>query len=344
MFNKARIKLTLWYLLIISVISLFFSIFIYKVITSELDRFAFAQQVRIERRMINNTYFVQNHLTITPPPTEPSLLDPDLVKDAKDRLVLILAAINGGIILVSGGLGYLLAGKTLEPIQKMIEEQNRFISDSSHEFRTPLTSLKSSMEVSLRDKNLTIEEARQLIKENINDVNKLESLSDELLLLAQFQKRNNHITFETNSLQELIKNSISEVASISKKKNITIKNNVQDIKIEGNKESLNKLFVIILDNAIKYSPEKTVITIDRKKSDGQVYIYFRDQGIGIGEKDLPHIFDRFYRADMARSKAGSGGYGLGLSIAKRIVELHHGKISVSSKPGKGSTFIIKLPS
>ena len=96
--------------------------------------------------------------------------------------------INSGIIFFAGSLSYLLAGKTLQPIQEMVEEQNRFISDASHEFRTPLTALKSSLEVNLRDKNLSLTDAKKVIDESIEDVNRLQSLSDSLLNLSKYQE------------------------------------------------------------------------------------------------------------------------------------------------------------
>jgi two-component system phosphate regulon sensor histidine kinase PhoR len=98
-----------------------------------------------------------------------------------------------------------------------------------------------------------------------------------------------------------------------------------------------------LDNAIKYSPEKAKVIISAGKSDGNVLISIRDKGPGIDKKDLPHIFDRFYRADSTRSKEKASGYGLGLSIAKQIAEMHHGSISVESAAKKGTSFTVKLP-
>ena len=106
---------------------------------------------------------------------------------------------------------------------------------------------------------------------------------------------------------------------------------------------MTDLLVIILDNAIKYSNEKKSIFITSKKIDKKIFVFVKDQGIGISKKDLPYIFDRFYRADSARAKKDSGGYGLGLSIAKKIIEVHQGEIKMESKLGKGTTVIISLP-
>lgn len=335
MFKNARIKLTAWYILILMMISIFFSAIIYKGATNEIDRLTQMQKQRIERRFQENNFY----------PHSPDIrfIDPELLEETKQRLLLILIIINGGIIFVVGSLSYLLAGKTLRPIQEMVEEQNRFISDASHELRTPLTALKSSLEVNLRDKNLTIDGAKNIIFESIEDVNKLQQLSDSLLQLAQYQKPQVYSKMETLSLREIIKESIKKISFLAKKKNIIIKNKTEDINIYGNKYGLIDLFVILLDNAVKYSEEKSTVTITTKKAEKLVLISIKDQGIGIEKKDLPFIFDRFYRSDKARSKTEINGYGLGLSIAKKIIDLHQGTISIESKLKKGTIAIVSLP-
>ena len=337
MFRSARLKLTAWYLLIILLVSISFSVVIYQVLSGEVDRLARAQRFRLEREVYNGS------LDVVPPPNDFPLLDDDLVIDAKKHLLYILISIDGSIAVIAGGLGFILAGRTLEPIQEMVEEQNRFISDSSHELRTPLTSLKSAFEVNLRDKKLTIKDARILIVESIDEVNKLQSLSDQLLQLAQYQRPQNFPKLANISLQDCLEKTIKKITPIAQKKNITIENNATDISFPADSSQLSEVFTIFLDNAIKYSPSGSVISVNSSHPDNSVVISFTDHGLGISPKDTPHIFDRFYRADSARSKTDASGYGLGLSIAKRIVDLHHGTITVKSQPGEGSTFIIRLP-
>lgn len=325
MFHSARIKLITWYIVIIMIVSLMFSVMIYQVLSREVERFERIQRIRIQRQLEG---------ILTPPP----LPNPELVEEVKRRILFTLFVINGGILIISGGLAYFLAGRTLRPIQDMVEEQNRFITDASHQLRTPLTSLKSALEVHLRDKNLTLKEAKLLMSQNIDDVNKLQTLSESLLQLAHYQQTNNHVTFKTIDIQSIIKESIQKVTPLANQKKITIKNKSTNYKMQGNQYELIDLFVIILDNAIKYSPENKAISIDSKRNDGSVTISIKDQGRGIEKKDLPHIFDRFYRAPTTQSQKNVFGYGLGLSIAKRIVDLHHGSITIKSTPGKGTVF------
>lgn len=145
-------------------------------------------------------------------------------------------------------------------------------------------------------------------------------------------------------LSEVIDHAVKKVLPLAKKKHIEIQSQQpEQYSLKGDKQSLKQLFVILLDNAIKYSSSKTTVTITTKKSDHSVSIDIADQGIGIEKKDISRIFDRFYRIDNSRTRQEVSGYGLGLSIAKKIVDEHKGTLSVKSEKGKGTTFTIQLP-
>ncbi|MFH1833184.1 MAG: ATP-binding protein [Candidatus Levyibacteriota bacterium] len=342
MFHSARIKLTVWYLLIIMIISISFSISMYRVLTLELDRVQKAQELRIQRRL-------PDRFRIPPPSDDNSdfqsllSLDPQIIAETKYRLTVALALINFVILVTSAIAGYFLAGRTLGPIKEMMDEQNLFISDASHELRTPLTSLKSEIEVNLRDKNLTLGQAKKLLKSNLEEVNNLQVLSDGLIKINQYQNVADGFKFSEVSLLLIINDAIKKVASLAKSKNIKIINKIDDYLINGDRKKLTEVFVIFLDNAIKYSSQQTKVILSSKKSDGNIVVDISDEGYGISETDIPHLFDRFYRVDKSRTKTTIPGYGLGLSIAKKIINNHHGMVSVKSKIGKGSTFSIQLP-
>lgn len=341
MFTKARLTLTAWYLLIIMLISIFFSAIIYRVITQEVERFASMQRTRIERRIQDQVFFpgppsVNLH-------TQISMLDPDLVGETKKRVLLILIIINGGIAIIAGGLGYVLSGKTLQPIALMLEEQHRFISDASHELRTPLAGLKSNIEVTLRNNKLSLQEAKTALVESLDDVNNLTQLSNNLLFLSSMESQDSKNSFSTISTSNLITNAIRSVSALAKQKKIRITKNIEDVSFQGNLQNLQDLCITLFDNAIKYSHQNGSITISCTETPKDLVIQVQDHGIGISEKDLPYIYDRFYRANTARSKQGTNGYGLGLAIAKRIVNRHHGTITVESRLNKGTTFSITLP-
>jgi signal transduction histidine kinase len=200
-----------------------------------------------------------------------------------------------------------LAGRTLKPIKDMMDEQSRFIIDSSHELRTPLTSLKSEIEVGLRDKNLSLADAKKLLQSNLEEVNNLQYLSDNLIKLTQYEKSNGNL-FEDFDLSETVKEAVKKVAGLSKNKKIIIKNAIKYQQINGDKQGLMEMFVIFLDNAIKYSSNGKTVTLLSEKIDGSINIDIKDQGVGIDEKDISHVFDRFFRADKSRTKADVSGY------------------------------------
>ncbi len=290
---------------------------------------------------------MERGLFISPPPVNfaPSnfSLDPDLLVETRYRLLLTLSLINLSILGASTLAGYFLAGRTLEPIKNMVDEQNRFITDASHELRTPLTALKSGIEVNLRNKNLSLPEAKELLKSNLEDVNDLQGLSDKLIKLSRFELGDNGFPMTAVNLALVVNQAVRRLTPVAKTKNISIITKISDSKVTGNDAALTELFIVILDNAIKYSPPKTKIHLTNLKTDGYVSVEISDHGIGIDEKDIPHLFDRFYRSDKSRTKTETPGYGLGLSIAKQIADKHHGIISVRSKLGKGSVFTVKLP-
>ena len=335
MFHSARLKLTTWYLAIIMFVCLTFSFIIYSNLVSEVERFEKVQRLRIERNL-EERWIAPFHLPVP-------IASPELIEETKQRIFIRLLVLNGSILFLSGVLGYMLAGKTLNPIKEMVDGQNRFISDASHELRTPLTTMKSSFEVYLREKNKTTAEANLLIKEGLEEVNNLNKLADSLLQLAQYKKPSEKIKFEHLNVKDLFNEVVRRIEPLAKRKKITFDYQVKNFRVMGNKYSLIDLFSIILDNAIKYSPKNSQVKIKTKEREGTVEISISDHGAGIETKDLPYIFDRFYRADTARSKNLTNGYGLGLAIAREITQKHRGSIKVLQTSNKGTTFAIYLP-
>lgn len=331
MFRSARLKLTAWYLLIIMAISLSFSAFIYRGVTLEFQRRLNAIEKRLElhkhgyRLPVGRTqFFIQD------------------LEDAKKRVLLILLYTNGAIFAFSAMAGYFLAGKTLTPIEKAMEEQKRFIADASHELKTPLTALRTSIEVALRDKKLRLKEAKDVLSGSLDDIDSLRKLATDLLSLTSYSQGYNFRKEKVN-VKEIIKNVNKKIAPLARTKNIKIISKLKNITFTANRENLEKLITILLDNAVKYTEKEGRVNLSCEKGRRYLTLKVKDTGIGISKKDLPHIFDRFYRVDPSRSKVKVAGFGLGLSIAKKIVELNQGSIDVKSSPSKGSTFIIKLP-
>lgn len=309
------------------VVSSMFSLAIYGVLSNEVDRFERVQRFSFEDGLRLPMSFRTN---------------PQLVIEAKNRILSMLVVINVGIWITSGGFAFFLSGKTLKPIEQMVDEQRRFVADASHELRTPLTALKTEIEVSLLNKSLTLDETRALLNSNLEEIEKITNLSDSLLALNRYQSNKGNITLQNFDLTTLANELCVKFKPLVNKRKIELVNNVDKTLIQTNRESLGKILSIFLDNAIKYSKTGGKVIIASKKNYRQVEISITDFGEGIEKFDLPHIFDRFYRADSSRSKDKVGGFGLGLSIAKGIADSLGARIDAQSKVGVGSKFQIVL--
>jgi signal transduction histidine kinase len=267
----------------------------------------------------------------------------DDLETAKSLVLARLINVNIIIIAASGIAAYILAGKTLKPLEETLEEQKRFTADASHELKTPLTALRTEIEVALRDRKLNLKKAKSLLRSNLEEVIGLQNLSENLVRLTRYSQDTSVVNFEKVNIAEVIDEAIKKISPMAKQKAIRLVREVKETSLKADKQSLIELLVILLDNAIKYSPEKSAVTVSAHCARHRLEIKIHDQGIGIAKKDIPHLFDRFYRADASRNKNKIDGTGLGLAIAKEIVEKHRGKISVRGSLGKGSTFTVSLP-
>lgn len=321
-FRSARLKLTAFYLAIIMLVSVSFSLVIYKGVTFEFRR----SFTRIERRLQGPPPFFREDL-----------------EEVRKRVLAGLFYANGIILVLSAVAGYFLAGRTLEPIEKALEEQKRFVADASHELRTPLTALKTSLEVTLRDKKMTAKGARATLESNLEDINSLQSLTNNLLGLSRYQEGAANLSFKKVNLAEILKSAHQKILPLAKEKDVAVELEVKNLTLEADKECLEEMMLIFLDNGVKFTPPGGRVTVSTRPKKKYALIDVGDTGVGIAKEDLPHIFDRFFRVDKSRSKNGADGFGLGLSLAKRIVEMHQGSVEVESVLDKGTTFIIRLP-
>ena len=263
-------------------------------------------------------------------------------QEAKTRVFDRLVFTNLFILVGGGALSYYLARRTLKPIEDAHAAQSRFTADASHELRTPIAAMQTEIEVILMDPNITLTKTKKVLLSNLEELIKLTALTEGLLKMAQLE--NGDMPQEDIAVSKLVSDAINRVQPAVDAKHVKLAttNNTVAV-VVGDPSNLTEAIVVLLDNAIKYSPDKTEVRVQVRAADKQVSIEITDQGMGINTKDLAHIFERFYRADTARSKTQTDGYGVGLAIAKNIVELHNGTISAKSKQGKGATFIIQLP-
>lgn len=218
----------------------------------------------------------------------------------------------------------------------------QFSADASHELRTPLTVIRGEIELALRSKK-TPEEYRRVLESALEEILRLTTIIDNLLTLAKAEQGLTQPNFSEVELKDLVEELYEDSEILAQWKNINVSlESIEPITLVGDRVRLRQLFLNLIDNAIKYTPEGGSVVLAMTKKNGTAVFSVRDTGIGIPTEDQGKIFDRFYRVDKARSRE-LGGTGLGLSIVKWIVELHRGTITVTSEPGVGSTFTVSLP-
>lgn len=228
-------------------------------------------------------------------------------------------------------------------LQQSFEQMKQFSADASHELRTPLTIIRGEIELALSSKQ-SVEEYRRTLASVLEETIRLSTITDDLLTLAQSERNDLQFNKETISITSIITELFEDITLLASEKSIQItKKQIDEIQIVGDSIRLRQLFLNILDNSIKYTQPNGNVSISLLQKDGFAEFIVEDSGIGIAIDDLTKIFDRFYRVDKGRSRS-QGGTGLGLSIANWIAKIHNGKISVQSEIGKGSTFIISIPS
>ena len=332
MFKSARLKLAAWYLLIIMTISGLFSLVIYQGFLFEMNRGLHRAEVRSLKP--------QNGLNLD---GKRWPIAPEDIETIEEGVIFRLIVANGVILFFSAIAGYFLAGQTLKPIEEAMEKQNQFIADASHELRTPITALKAAIEVTLRNKKNSKTEMKKILKSNLEDINHLQTLTEGLLKSARYGKSNQHVDFDLFDIQKTAQRAVRQMAPLASEKNIKLTLKSASQIFEGNKKSIFNLLIILLDNALKYTPKNGQIGLKTETVKNKLVIEIKDSGVGIDKKDLPFIFDRFYKADRSRLKTNTPGFGLGLSLLKKIVQTHQGSIGVSSSLDKGTTFTVKLP-
>jgi signal transduction histidine kinase len=228
----------------------------------------------------------------------------------------------------------------LESIETAYHAQQRFVSDASHELRAPLTAIQGNLELLRRQSRMTEAEREEALTEVERESTRLTRLVADLLVLARADAGVSLKRCPVD-LDAIVLEAFREARHLSGGQALTI-DVFEPAKVEGNEDRLKQLVLILLDNALKYTPANGQITLGLHRRDADVEILVHDTGVGIAPEDLPLVFERFYRVDPARGR-DPGGTGLGLPIARWIVQQHGGEIELESCPGQGTTAIVRLP-
>jgi signal transduction histidine kinase len=231
--------------------------------------------------------------------------------------------------------------RMIERIESAFQSQRQFIADASHEIRSPLTIISAELEFAQR--SLADGDAKNSIRISLDEVGHLKHLTDDLLLLAKLDSQQLTLNRRYFRFDELAADCIRKVKQVAAAKGTTIQLQVEPgIEWYGDAEKISSVIIILLDNAIKYSFEKSAICVDLFLRDAkEIHLHVTNSGIGILPAELPLVFGRFFRSSATRNE--SSGNGLGLAIARRIIELHSGTIAVSSIPQDKTVFRVQLP-
>jgi signal transduction histidine kinase len=292
------------------------------------------------------------------------------------------------ILLASGVLGWLLAGRAMRPVERLMDEVQevtdgrslhrrvavptsgdelarlavtlnamfsrlelsfsrlrRFTADASHELKTPLMVLRVGVERSLAHPG-TPPEVLEALDTTLGQLNQLNELVDSLLTLARADEGGAPLALEVRDLRDLVSDVGETVEMLGEQQGLTTRVEVPDhpVEVRVDPHRMQQLLLNLVTNAVKYTPAGGSVAVTLEEVQEGVRLAVRDTGIGIASVDLPHIFDRFWRADPARSRTGERpGVGLGLAITKWIAEAHGGSLTVQSRPGRGSSFVVTLP-
>ncbi len=228
----------------------------------------------------------------------------------------------------------------LESVETAYHAQQRFVSDASHELRAPLTAIQGNLELLRRQSTMSEVEREEALTEVERESTRLTRLVADLLVLT---RADTGISLKRCpvDLDAIVLGAFRESRHLAQGQTFTL-DPFEPVRVEGNEDRLKQLILILLDNALKYTPTNGHVTLGLHRRETDVEIVVRDTGVGITPEDLPLVFERFYRADPARSR-DPGGTGLGLPIARWIVEQHEGEIKLESQPGQGTTAIVLLP-
>jgi len=256
-------------------------------------------------------------------------------------LVLLLSGgILGALLALAGA--WFLAGRALLPIQQAFRRQQEFVADAAHEFRTPLTVLRAATSLLDQHRAEPLAANGDLFDDVRAEVARLERLTSDLLALARSDRETVELAVADIDLRALLADAVRRATPLAQENGIALTCTGEDapLVIEADPDRLHQVAMIVLDNAIKYTPVGGRITVEATRHGGEAVVTIRDTGEGIPAEHLPRLFDRFYRADHARAH---GGAGLGLAIAQTVVHAHGGQIAVTSSAGEGATVRIRLP-
>jgi signal transduction histidine kinase len=259
-------------------------------------------------------------------------------QDLRRLLELFLIGGGGGLIFAAvGGLG--IAQVAIRPVRAAFQRQREFIADASHELRTPLAVVRANAEEMLTRAR---PEDREPLTDIVAETGLMARLVSDLLTLAQADRAQLELHRAEVDLLDLVLGVARGTRQLAAERSVNVTASGERMTVRADADRMRELLFVLLDNAVRYTPAGGSVTIETRPGRDSAEIFVEDTGVGIPEEDIPHVFERFYRVDKARSRA-EGGLGLGLAIAQAIVSAHGGSIEIASRPGKGTRVRVTLP-
>lgn len=256
------------------------------------------------------------------------------------RSIIISSLLFIGSMAIIFVISLLLSGLAVKPVKKAWEQQKQFVADASHELKTPLTVILANNNIMMSHKDSTVREEQQWLESTQEEAGHMKNLIDQMLFLAKSDAGTAKVQFSEVNFSEIVEAAALNFEPVAFEKEIMIDADIEpDVIVNGNPTELNQLVHILTDNAVKYADRETTIKVKLKKKNDRVEFSVNNFGNVISKEDMEHLFDRFYRAEKSRT---TKGYGLGLSIAQRIVESMNGKLSVESTKETGTTFTAEI--
>ncbi|WP_256759443.1 cell wall metabolism sensor histidine kinase WalK [Cohnella sp. WQ 127256] len=259
------------------------------------------------------------------------------------NLIYTFAVVGLVMLIVIFFTSRFFANRSIQPVKEAFDKQKQFIADASHELKTPLAVINTNADVLLSNSEDTIHNQSKWLHRIKSETERMKTLTNDLLYLTEMDDSRASMIFTNFNVSEAVEGIILTMEAVMFEKDISLSYKIEpNLTVRGNNEQIKQVVMILLDNGIKYTNSKGSIALTLKKSHNDILLTVTNTGEGIPPEHLERIFDRFYRADASRSRK-QGGYGLGLAIAKSIIEQHKGRIYARSVPNETTSFYVQLP-
>jgi len=280
------------------------------------------------------------------PPLPPQTVfvgkDVTAMYNGMEKATSALAVLGVIALTFAAGIGYVLSGGAMKPVREAYERQRQFAADASHELRTPLAVVLASADLLRSDTSITSPFLKQVIEDVRDEVKKMTKLVGDLLTVARTDGKANQLKISHMDIVSAARQTVRIMRPFAEKKDIVIEEVLpKKLEIYADEQKIRQLILILVDNAVKYTQEHGKIKVSLMAEKGEIHLTVADNGIGIEPEHRERIFDRFYRVDKARTRQ-KGGFGLGLSLAKQIVDALRGTISVKDNKPRGTIFEVKV--